>query len=146
MNKKGIIFMMLLLSVVLIMGVTVVAEEKGPFNVAFSNVWEGNTWGVQSKAEFYAEVDRQKAAGLLGEVYYANANFNAEKQVSDLEDLLNKKVDILILQPVNPPAVSGVIQKFYEKGTVVIPCVSPLETDKYTASLMSDDKEFGATG
>ena len=79
---------------------------------------------------------------MVGEVYYANADYSAEKQVSDLEDLLNRTVDILILQPVNPPAVSSVIQKFYEKGTVVIPCVSPLETDKYTASLMSDDKEF----
>jgi len=123
-------------------------QEAGEdmFNVAFSNVWEGNTWGVQSKAEFYAEVDRQKAAGLVDNVYYANAEFNAEKQVSDLEDLLTKDIDILIIQPVNPPAVSSVIEEFYDNGTIVIPCVSPLVTDKYTASLMSDDREFGQTG
>ena len=123
-------------------------QEAGEdmFNVAFSNVWEGNTWGVQSNAEFYAEVDRQKAAGLVDNVYYANAEFNAEKQVSDLEDLLTKDIDILIIQPVNPPAVSSVIEEFYDNGTIVIPCVSPLVTDKYTASLMSDDREFGQTG
>lgn len=120
--------------------------KKDMFNVAFSNVWEGNTWGVQSKAEFYAEVDRQKAAGRVDNVYYANAEFNAEKQVSDLEDLLTKDIDILIIQPVNPPAVSSVIEEFHENGTIVIPCVSPLVTDKYTASLMSDDREFGQTG
>jgi ribose transport system substrate-binding protein len=120
--------------------------KKEMFNVAFSNVWEGNTWGVQSKAEFYAEVDRQKAAGLVDNVYYANAEFNAEKQVSDLEDLLTKDIDILIIQPVNPPAVSSVIEEFYENGTIVIPCVSPLVTEKYSASLMSDDREFGQTG
>src|SRR5664279_2912051 len=49
------------------------------YNVAFANVWEGNTWGVQSKAEFYAEVDRQKAAGRIGDVYYSNADSKAEK-------------------------------------------------------------------
>lgn len=146
MKKKGLFFLCILILFVLIVGASFAQGKNPPFNVAFSNVWEGNTWGVQSKAEFYAEVDRQKAAGLVGEVYYANADYSAEKQVSDLEDLLNKTVDILILQPVNPPAVSSVIQKFYEKGTVIIPCVSPLETDKYTASLMSDDKEFGSTG
>ncbi len=123
-----------------------VVEKKEKFNVAFSNVWEGNTWGVQSKAEFYAEVDRQKEAGLVDKVYYANAEFNAEKQVSDLEDLLTKDIDILIIQPVNPPAVTSVIEKFYERGSIIIPCVSPLATDKYTASLMSDDREFGETG
>jgi ribose transport system substrate-binding protein len=122
------------------------AGKKEKFNVAFSNVWEGNTWGVQSKAEFYAEVDRQKAAGLLDRIYYANAEFNAEKQVSDLEDLFTKDIDILIIQPVNPPAVSSVIEKFYNRGTIIIPCVSPLETKKYTASLMSDDREFGQKG
>jgi ribose transport system substrate-binding protein len=120
--------------------------KKGKYNVAFSNVWEGNTWGVQSKAEFYAEVDRQKAAGLVDKVYYANADFNAEKQVSDLEDLFTKEIDILIIQPVNPPAVSSVIEKFFDNGTIIIPCVSPLATDKYSARLLSDDKEFGATG
>jgi ribose transport system substrate-binding protein len=120
--------------------------KKTKFNVAFSNVWEGNTWGVQSKAEFYAEVDRQKAKGLVDKVFYANADFSAEKQVSDLEDLLTRDIDILIIQPVNPPAVSSVIEEFYDNGTIIIPCVSPLATDKFTASLMSDDKEFGATG
>ena len=116
------------------------------FDVAFSNVWEGNTWGVQSKAEFYAEVDRQKAAGRVRNVYYANADFNAEKQVSDLEDLYTRGVDILIIQPVNPPAVSAIIEKMHAAGTIVIPCVSPLATDAYTASLMADDKEFGEIG
>ena len=119
---------------------------KKAYTVAFANVWEGNTWGVQSKAEFYAEVDRQKAAGRVGQVYYSNPNFNADKQVSDLEDLYTKNIDILIIQAVNPPAVSSIIEKFAAKGTIIIPCVSPLATDKYAATLLQDDKEFGAIG
>ena len=122
------------------------ATAKKAYTVAFANVWEGNTWGVQSKAEFYAEVDRQKAAGRVGQVYYSNPNFNADKQVSDLEDLYTKNIDILIIQAVNPPAVSSIIEKFAAKGTIIIPCVSPLATDKYTATLLQDDKEFGAIG
>ena len=106
MKHKGLLFLCILMIFALTTGISFAQEKQPPFNVAFSNVWEGNTWGVQSKAEFYAEVDRQKEAGLVGEVYYANADYSAEKQVSDLEDLLNRTVDILILQPVNPPAVS----------------------------------------
>ena len=138
MAKIGLTVLVLLLA-------TGVAFAAGK-NIAFANVWEGNTWGVQSKAEFYAEVDRQKAAGRVANVYYSNPDFNADKQVSDLEDLYTKNIDILIIQPVNPPAVSAIIEKFMAKGTIVIPCVSPLATDSYTASLLQDDKEFGAIG
>jgi len=116
------------------------------YDVALSVVWEGNTYAVQSREEFYAEVERQKAAGTINNVYYLNSDYNAEKQVSDLEDLFTRNVDILIIQPVNPPAVSDIIKKFHDRGTIVIPCVSPLATDAYTLSMVSDDKAFGRTG
>jgi ribose transport system substrate-binding protein len=151
-KRKGIILttlaVLLLLSCVLVFagGKGEGKGAKKAYTVAFANVWEGNTWGVQSKAEFYAEVDRQKAAGRVGQVYYSNPNFNADKQVSDLEDMFTKNIDILIIQAVNPPAVTPIIEKFAAKGTIIIPCVSPLATDKYTATLLQDDEEFGAIG
>jgi len=116
------------------------------YDVALSVVWEGNTYAVQSREEFYAEVERQKASGNIGNVYYLNAENSAEKQVSDLEDLFSRNVDILILQPVNPPAVSDIIKKSYDRGTIVVPCVSPLATNAYTFSMVSDDRAFGRTG
>jgi ribose transport system substrate-binding protein len=91
-------------------------------------------------------VERQKADGTIGNVYYLNADYSAEKQVSDLEDLYTRDVDILIIQPVNPPAVSDIIKKFHDRGTIVIACVSPLATDAYTLSMVSDDRSFGRTG
>ena len=153
MKRKGIILGTLAVLLLLACSLAFAGGGKGEaagakkaYTVAFANVWEGNTWGVQSKAEFYAEVDRQKAAGRVGQVYYSNPNFNADKQVSDLEDLFTKNIDILVIQPVNPPAVTPIIEKFTAKGTIVIPCVSPLATDKYAATLLQDDEEFGAIG
>lgn len=121
-------------------------SKKGRYNVALSVVWEGNTYAVQSREEYYAEVERQKKAGRIANAYYVSADFSAEKQVSDLEDLFTRDIDILILQAVNPPAVSEIIKKFHDKGTIVIPCVSPLVTDQYMASLMAYDEDFGAAG
>lgn len=152
MKRKGTILVALVLMLLLSCALVFAGgkgEGKGAkkaYTVAFANVWEGNTWGVQSKAEFYAEVDRQKAAGRVGQVYYSNPNFNADKQVSDLEDMFTKNIDILIIQAVNPPAVTPIIEKFAAKGTVIVPCVSPLATDKYSACLLQDDEEFGAIG
>ncbi|MDD4764200.1 MAG: hypothetical protein PHR58_10150, partial [Sphaerochaetaceae bacterium] len=38
-------------------------ETAGPkkYDVALSVVWEGNTYAVQSREEYYAEQERQKA-------------------------------------------------------------------------------------
>ncbi|NLV85101.1 MAG: substrate-binding domain-containing protein [Spirochaetales bacterium] len=149
MNMKKLVVALCVLAIV---GGTLFAagakEVAGPkkYDVALSVVWEGNTYAVQSREEFHAEVERQKAAGTVGNVYYLNADYNAEKQVSDLEDLYTRNVDILIIQPVNPPAVSDIIKKFHDNGTIVIACVSPLATDAYTLSMISDDRSFGRTG
>jgi len=145
MNIKKISFMLVFVLLLAGLVLSVEAQEE-KYNVALSVVWEGNTYAMQSKDEFYAEVNRQKDAGRLDNVYYLSAENSAEKQVSDLEDLYIRDIDILILQPVNPPALSDIIEKFHDKGTIVIPCVSPLETDAYTVSMISDDKEFGAVG
>ena len=147
--KKWIIPMVVALLVITASGLFArgaAEQEKATYDVALSVVWEGNTYAVQSREEFYAEVERQQALGKLGNVYYTNSEFSAEKQVSDLEDLYTRNVDILILQPVNPPALNEIIQKFHDQGTIVIPCVSPLETDAYTVSMMSNDFEFGRVG
>ena len=142
-KKIIIVLIVFLLSV----GIVFAVEAQGKkYNVALSVVWEGNTYAMQSKDEFYAEVERQKAAGKLNNIYYVSSEFSAEKQVSDLEDLYIRDIDILILQAVNPPALSEIIEKFTDKGIIVIPCVSPLETDAYTVSMVSDDKEFGEVG
>jgi len=149
MNKKSLLLVVCLLAISCATVYTAgVKETERPkkYDVALSVVWEGNTYAVQSREEFYAEVERQKAAGTINNVYYLNADYNAGKQVSDLEDLYTRNVDILIIQPVNPPAVSDIIKKFYDRGTIVIPCVSPLATDAYTLSLVSDDRSFGRTG
>jgi ribose transport system substrate-binding protein len=148
--KKGIVLIIIAVLGIVVPGLfaTGAAGEDGgkAYNVALSVVWEGNTYAVQSREEFYAEVDRQKELGKVDNIYYLSADFSAEKQVSDLEDLYTRDVDILIVQAVNPPALNEIIQKFHDQGTIVIPCVSPLATDAYTVSMMSNDFEFGRVG
>lgn len=122
------------------------STEAEAQNVALSVVWEGNTYAMQSRNEFMARTDELKEEGLVGEVYYLNADNSAEKQVSDLEDLLNQDVDILIIQPINAPALTGVLDRFVENGTTVISAVSPLATDNFDAQMVADDRAFGSGG
>jgi ribose transport system substrate-binding protein len=47
---------------------------------------------------------------------------------------------------VNAEALTPVIEEAYNRGVVVVTTASKLETDKYTAALVSDETEFGRAG
>lgn len=118
-------------------------KKEGPYTVGFANVWVGNTWGVQSVGEFEAEALRHPEIKAF---YITDAQNNAAKQIADVEDLLAKGIDLLIIQAVSPQAIAPTIEKVAAKGIPVIACVSPVGTDKYAASVAALDEDFGRVG
>ena len=71
--------------------------ETKTYKVGFSNVWVGNTWGVQCVNELEAYLRNNEQ---ISEYYIYNADNDVNKQISDIEDLIAKGVDMLILQPI----------------------------------------------
>ena len=117
--------------------------EKTGFKVGFSNVWVGNSWGVQCVNELESYL---KNSELVSEYYITDANNDTNKQISDIQDLLSKDIDLLLLQPISPDAVVPVIEEAYAKGVIVVTCASPVGTDKYHASVLAKDEDFGKVG
>ena len=113
------------------------------FKVGFSNVWVGNTWGVQcvNELESYLRNDDR-----VDEYFITDANNDINKQLSDIQDLISKDVDLLMLQPISPEAVTDLIEEAHDKGIIVVTCASPLATDKYHASVIAKDEDFGRIG
>ncbi len=63
----------------------------------------------------------QAAANKLGiSLTVVDAGDDATKQVSDIEDLISKKVSVLIVNPVDSDAVTGAVQEAVNKGVKVI--------------------------
>lgn len=121
------------------------APEKKTYKVGFSNVWVGNTYGVQCVNELEAFL---KDNEQVSEYYIYNADNDVNKQISDIEDLIAKGVDMLILQPISAESVAAVVEEAYDAGIVVVDCTSPLApaTDKYHVSVIARDFDFGYTG
>lgn len=115
------------------------------YKVGFSNVWVGNTYGVQSVNELEAFL---KNCDQVSEYYIYNADNDVNKQISDIEDLIAKGVDMLILQPISAESVAAVVEEAYDAGIVVVDCTSPLAdaTDKYSVSVVAKDYDFGYIG
>ena len=120
------------------------AEEK-KYVVGFSNVWVGNTYGIQCVNELESYL---KSHDQVAEYYIYNADNDVNKQISDIEDLIAKGVDMLILQPISAESVAAVVEEAYAQGIVVVDCTSPLApaTEDYSVSVVAKDYDFGYVG
>lgn len=119
------------------------AETVKTYKVGFSNVWVGNSWGVQCVNELESFL---KNNAQVSEYFITNADNDVNKQISDIEDLISKGVDLLILQPISPDAVSAVIEEAFNEGITIVTCASPLATESYHASVIAKDYDFGSVG
>jgi ribose transport system substrate-binding protein len=62
----------------------------------------------------------EMASTLNAEVYYTDAHHDITRQVSDIEDLIQKKINILLLNPTDTVGVEGVVTEAKKAGIVVV--------------------------
>ncbi len=142
-NKLRFTALILAIMLCVTMALVVSAEEKKTYKVGFSNVWVGNSWGVQCVNELESFL---KNNDQVSEYYITDANNDVNKQISDIEDLISKKVDLLLLQPISSDAVSAVVEEAYGLGIKVVTCATPLTTESYDVSVIAKDHDFGRVG
>ncbi len=113
--------------------------EKKTFKIGFSNASVSNTWRVAMYDMMKAEAAKHPEVELL----YTDANDNAAKQNSDVDDLLAKGIDALLISPSTEAALNPAIEKAYAKGIPVIVFDRRPTTDKYTSFVVTDDVKNG---
>lgn len=119
--------------------------EKGGYKIALCNFSLGETWRYQMQAEWWQAADALKEQGVISEWYETNAEGEASKQVADMQDLIAKGVDGILIAPVNATACNDVISEAMAAGIKVVVFnsgVDPSFTD-YTAYVYQDNFDFG---
>ncbi|MBI9104318.1 MAG: substrate-binding domain-containing protein [Spirochaetales bacterium] len=109
--------------------------------VGFSCAGMGNSWRMFLKANFDAEVANHPE---ISKVYFTNADEKPEKQIADIDDLLAKGVDLLLVQPSMGEAIVPAVERAYESGIPVIILDGTVPTDMQTAYVGQDMKLLGA--
>lgn len=109
------------------------------FKIGFSNASVSNTWRVA----MYDMMKEEAAKHPNVELLYTDANDNAAKQNSDVDDLLAKGIDALLISPSTEAALNPAIEKAYAKGIPVIVFDRRPTTDKYTTFVVTDDVKNG---
>ena len=115
------------------------SDEEG-FVIGWSNAGMGDSWRQFLVSNFEAAV---AANPEITDYYITNADEKPEKQIADIEDLLIKGVDALIIYPTVGEAIIPAIERAYDSGIPVILFGGNIDTDRYTSLVMQDLLEFG---
>jgi ribose transport system substrate-binding protein len=84
------------------------------------------------------------AGGPPIEVEFADPNGDSAEQVSILEGYLERRVDALIVMPIDPPATSSTLRKFREaKVPVVVVGNEVDDPDLFDACVLGNHRQFG---
>lgn len=111
--------MRLLVFVLLLMLVsTAAAQDSDKFLCGFSQAHNGHPWRVDQTAD----VRDYWAANLTDEMdmIFTDGRNRPDKQTADVEDLLARGVDCLIITPVQAEALTPVVERALEEGVIVI--------------------------
>lgn len=132
-----------LLATALAFGLGGPAAAQDKFDIGYDIYFGGNSWSVQLVKEFEAEAGKQ--ADKVS-VTYTESELKADKQVANVEDLITKGVDAIILTPISPTAVIPVLKKAQAKGIKVVLLASKIRSQDYDALVTVDDEDFGKAG
>jgi ribose transport system substrate-binding protein len=92
-------------------------KKAAPWRIGVSWPGVGNTWLVQTINEMKYEASLHKE---ISEFIFTDADWKTTKQVADIEDLLAKKVDALIIAPIAGPVVADQVAKAKAMGIPVV--------------------------
>jgi ABC-type sugar transport system substrate-binding protein len=89
-------------------------KKNPPWKLAISAGYLSNSWVVF--AQQYVKYEASLHPEFAKDIIVTDANFNATKQVADIEDLLNRGVDAIVYWPVDDKAIEPALEKAIAKG------------------------------
>jgi ribose transport system substrate-binding protein len=112
-------------------------KKEGPYTIAFASQGPTNSWALS-----YDETLKRAARTTYGddveEILYADAGGDADKQVSDIEDLVAQQPDALIVTPLGS-AVKAPIERAASQNIPVILCTGQVDTNSYVTRVDRDN-------
>ena len=119
------------------------ASSKETYTLGFSNISLVNTWRVQMVEEAKY---RASQYDKVGDLIVTDAGGSANKQIADIEDLIARGVDAIIVAPASETALNTVLDTAYNAGIPTIIFENNATPDNYTLKIRADDVFFGEVG
>jgi len=153
-SKKVVVLFLVVALLVLGCGIGALAQEPRlgfievktaeyakipPWTVGFSNASVSNSWRVFFLKEIEHEFARYPEVKLL----ITDAMDSPSKQVSDVEDLVSKGIDLLLLSPCTAKPLTPVAERVMRMGIPVVTVDRNIASDNYVSYVHSGTYEMG---
>jgi ribose transport system substrate-binding protein len=115
-------------------------KKAPPYKIGFSNCSTTNPW-----AAMFWETAKWEASKHpeISELYTTDAGDNSAKQLSDIEDLLTKGVDLLIVRPCTLDTGVPAIEKAMKAGIPVVISNRSTSTDQFISQQSTSKVDMG---
>src|SRR5690349_9591263 len=115
------------------------AGAKSSYVIAMSQANKAEPWREAMDTQI---ADAAKAHPEL-QVVFADAHQDNAKQVTDVENFIQQKVDLLIISPNEAAPLTAVVKKAYDGGIPVIVLDRAVNGDAYTMFIGADNVKIG---
>lgn len=116
-------------------------KKDGPYVIGFSNASISNSWrvGMLASIQQAAADNKDKIKQLI----ITDANDDPAKQVSDVQDLIERGVDLLIVSAATSDALDAIVTRAYEQGIPVVMVDRRITSDNFTTFVTASDNVYG---
>lgn len=128
----------LILTLILNLLCSCTKEEKSKYIIGISQCSD-DLWRQTMNSEILLEASINQNI----EVDIRTVKDDTRQQIRDIEELLEKGVELLIVSPNESTAITPAVQKAYNKGIPVILVDRKIDTDDYTAYIGADNYQIG---
>jgi len=116
-------------------------KNEKTYAVGFSQCTMVNKWrqtmveGMQRELSFHPEIN----------FVFKDAGGNTQTQIEQIQELIDKKVDVLIVSPIEAAPITPIIEKAFEKGIPIIIVDRRTLSPNYTAYVGASNYEVGSS-
>ena len=109
------------------------------YTIGFSQCMMDDVWRQAMMVEMNIEVSNYENIDII----VMDAEEDNRKQISQIKELINKKVDLLIISPNEPTDITPIAVEAYRAGIPTIIADRKINSEEYTAYVGGDSYEIG---
>jgi ribose transport system substrate-binding protein len=120
-------------------------KKAPPYKIGFAFHGGGIDFDIQCLDAFKYFAEKEYGF-LISKLYVSEAQFDTNKQIADIEDMMAKGIDGLLISPTTPTALIPTLDALYAKKFPVVVCLTQYDGHKYAAQRTTDGVKFGTAG
>jgi ribose transport system substrate-binding protein len=116
--------------------------KPGPYRIAFANGFSGNSWRAMAIAALQAEAAKTPD---IKEFVIVDGQGDINKQVNDIEGLINQQFDAILIIANSGSAVAPIVKQATDEGIITAPFNLPVDGEGWSTYVGTEPQKKGAT-